>query len=125
MRIGLGAGAPTIDRIVEQAVEAEAAGFTSMWLPSAVLGDPLTAIAVAGRATSAIELGTAVLVTYAAHPLLTAARAASTAAAMARPGFVLGLVRRTTWPSRGCTACRTSTSGATPRSTRASSPPRC
>jgi F420-dependent oxidoreductase-like protein len=91
MRIGLGAGAPTIDRIIEQAVEAEAAGFTSLWLPSSVLGDPLTAIAVAGRATSSIELGTAVLVTYAAHPLLTAARAASTAAAMARSGFVLGL----------------------------------
>jgi F420-dependent oxidoreductase-like protein len=51
----------------------------------------LTAIAVAGRATSSIELGTAVLVTYAAHPLLTAARAASTAAAMARAGFVLGM----------------------------------
>jgi len=91
MRIGLGAGAATMDRIVEQALEAEAAGFTSLWLPSAVLGDPLTAIAVAGRATSSIELGTAVLVTYAAHPLLTAARASSTAAAMARPGFVLGM----------------------------------
>src|SRR4051794_12159047 len=91
MRIRLGAGAPTIDRIIEQAEEAEAAGFTSLWLPSSVLGDPLTAIAVAGRSTSAIELGTAVLVTYAAHPLLTAARAASTAAAMARAGFVLGL----------------------------------
>ncbi len=91
MRIGLGAGAPTIERIIEQAEEAEAAGFTSLWLPSAVLGDPLTAIAVAGRATTSIELGTAVLVTYAAHPLLTAARAASTAAAMGRPGFVLGM----------------------------------
>ncbi len=91
MRIGLGAGAPTIDRIIEQAEEAEAAGFTSLWLPSNVLGDPLAAIAVAGRATTTIELGTAVLVTYAAHPLLTAARAASTAAAMGRPGFVLGL----------------------------------
>jgi len=91
MRIGLGAGAPTIDRIVEQAIEAEAAGFTSLWMPSNVLGDPLAAIAVAGRATSTIELGTAVLVTYAAHPLLTAARAASTAAAMARPGLVLGM----------------------------------
>lgn len=91
MRIGLGAGAPTIDRIIEQAEEAEAAGFTSLWLPSAVLGDPLAAIAVAGRATTSIELGTAVLVTYAAHPLLTAARAAGAAAAMARPGLVLGM----------------------------------
>jgi F420-dependent oxidoreductase-like protein len=91
MRIGLGAGAPAIDRIVEQAVEAEAAGFTSLWFPSNVLGDPLAAIAVAGRATSSIELGTAVLVTYAAHPLLTAARVAGTAAAMGRPGLVLGM----------------------------------
>ena len=91
MRIGLGAGAPTIDRIVDQAVEAEAAGFTSLWLPSAVLGDPLAPIAVAGRATSSIELGTAVLVTYAAHPLLTAARAGAAAASMGRPGLVLGM----------------------------------
>jgi F420-dependent oxidoreductase-like protein len=91
MRIGLGAGAPTIDRIIEQAVEAEAAGFTTLWFPSAVLGDPLAAIAVAGRATAQIELGTAVLVTYAAHPTLTAARAASVSASMGRPGFVLGM----------------------------------
>lgn len=91
MRIGLGAGAPTIDRIVEQAQSAEAAGFTSLWFPSSVLGDPLAAMAVAGRATAAIELGTAVLVTYAAHPLLMAARASGTAAAMARPGLVLGM----------------------------------
>jgi F420-dependent oxidoreductase-like protein len=91
MRIGLGAGAPTIDRIVEQAQEAEAAGFTSLWLPSAVLGDPLAAIAVAGRATSSIEIGTAVLVTYPSHPLLLAARASGTSAAMGRPGFVLGI----------------------------------
>jgi F420-dependent oxidoreductase-like protein len=91
VRIGLGAGAPTVDRIIGQAVEAEAGGFTSLWFPSAVLGDPLAAIAVAGRATSSIELGTAVLVTYAAHPLLTAARAVGTAAAMGRPGFVLGM----------------------------------
>jgi F420-dependent oxidoreductase-like protein len=91
MRIGLGAGAPTIERIVEQAEQAEAAGFTTLWFPSAVLGDPLAAIAVAGRATSSIELGTAVLVTYAAHPALTAARAASVAASMGRPGFVLGM----------------------------------
>jgi F420-dependent oxidoreductase-like protein len=91
MRIGLGAGAATIERIVEQATEAEAAGFSTLWYPSAVLGDPLAPIAVAGRATSSIELGTAVLQTYTAHPLLTAARGTSVAAAMGRPGFALGL----------------------------------
>jgi F420-dependent oxidoreductase-like protein len=91
MRIGLGGGAATIERIIEQAQEAEAAGFTTLWYPSAVLGDPLAPIAVAGRATSSIELGTAVVQTYTAHPLLMAARAASVAAAMGRPGFVLGI----------------------------------
>jgi F420-dependent oxidoreductase-like protein len=91
MRIGLGAGAATIDRIVEQAVEAEAARFTTLWYPSQVLGDPLAAIAVAGRATSSIELGTAVLQTYTAHPLLTAARVGSVSAAIDRPGLILGM----------------------------------
>ncbi len=91
MRIGLGGGAATIERIIEQAQQAEAAGFTTLWYPSAVLGDPLVPIAIAGRATSSIELGTAVLQTYTAHPLLTAARASSVAAAMGRPGFVLGV----------------------------------
>ena len=91
MRIGLGGGGTSIERIVEQAAEAEADGFASVWYPSAVLGDPLAAIAVAGRATRSIELGTAVLVTYAAHPLLTAARVGATAAVMNRPGLVLGM----------------------------------
>jgi F420-dependent oxidoreductase-like protein len=91
MKLGLGGGATTIDRIVEQAIEAEADGFATIWYPSAVLGDPLAAIAVAGRATESIELGTAVLVTYAAHPLLTAARVGATAAVMDRPGLVLGM----------------------------------
>ena len=91
MKIGLGGGAATIERIIEQAQEAEASGFTTLWYPSVVLGDPLVPIAVAGRATSSIELGTAVLQTYTAHPLLTAARATSVAAAMGRPGFVLGI----------------------------------
>ncbi len=91
MKIGLGAGAATIDRIIQQAVEAEEAGYSTLWYPSAVLGDPMAAIAVAGRATSSIELGTAVVQTYPSHPLLTAARAASVSAAMGRPGFVLGM----------------------------------
>jgi F420-dependent oxidoreductase-like protein len=91
MRIGLGGGGPSIERIIEQAAQAEAAGFATLWYPSAVLGDPLAPIAVAGRATSSIELGTGVVQTYNAHPLLTAARTASAAAVMGRPGLVLGL----------------------------------
>jgi F420-dependent oxidoreductase-like protein len=91
MRLGLNGAGSTVDRIVEQAVEAEAAGFTSLWYPSAIAGDPMVAMAFAGRATTSIELGTAVLQTYSCHPVLMAKRAASVAAGMDRPGFTLGL----------------------------------
>jgi F420-dependent oxidoreductase-like protein len=91
MRIGLTGGSSTPDKIVEQAQRAEADGFHSLWYASVVQGDPLVAMALAGRATSSIELGTAVLQTYPCHPLLQARRAASVSAAMGRPGFTLGL----------------------------------
>ena len=48
-------------------------------------------MALAGRATTTIELGTSVLQTYTCHPVLQANRAASTAAAMGRPGLTLGV----------------------------------
>jgi F420-dependent oxidoreductase-like protein len=91
MRIGLTGGASSVDRMIEQAQRAEADGFTSLWYASAVGGDPLVAMALAGRATTSIELGTAVLQTYTCHPMLQANRAASVAAAMGRPGFTLGV----------------------------------
>ncbi len=91
MRIGLTGGGSTADRIVQQAIDAEADGFTSLWYASAVFGDPLVAMALAGRATSSIELGTSVLQTYTCHPVLQANRGASTAAAMGRSGFTLGV----------------------------------
>ena len=91
MRIGLTGGATSTQKLVEQAVRAKQQGFTSLWYASSVLGDPLAAIAVAGRATTSIELGTAVLQTYPCHPLLQANRAAAAAEAMGRPGFTLGI----------------------------------
>jgi F420-dependent oxidoreductase-like protein len=91
MRIGLSGGAAGVDRMIEQAVAAEADGFTSLWYASAIGGDPLVAMALAGRATTAIELGTSVLQTYTCHPVLQANRAAATVAAMGRPGFTLGV----------------------------------
>jgi len=91
VRIGLTGGGATADRIVDQAVKAEAAGFASLWYASAVFGDPLVAMALAGQRTSTIELGTAVLQTYTCHPVLQANRGASTAAAMARAGLILGV----------------------------------
>lgn len=91
MRIGLTGGASTVDKIIAQARAAEADGFSALWYASVVAGDPLVPIALAGRETSRIELGTAVLQTYPCHPLLQANRAASVAAAMGRPGFTLGI----------------------------------
>src|SRR5689334_23286541 len=91
MRIGLNGGAATADRMIEQAQRAEADGFSSLWYASAIFGDPLVAMALAGHATKSIELGTSVLQTYSSHPILQANRAASTAAAMNRPGFTLGV----------------------------------
>ena len=70
MKIGLNGGAATVDRMVQQAVDTEAEGFSSLWYPSAVGGDPLVAMALAGRATTTLELGTAVLQTYPSHPAL-------------------------------------------------------
>ncbi|MEZ0341581.1 TIGR03564 family F420-dependent LLM class oxidoreductase [Mycobacterium sp. pV006] len=91
MRIGLTGGASTVDKIVDQAQRAEADGFTSLWYASSVAGDPLVAMALAGRATTTIELGTAVLQTYPCHPLLQANRVVAAANAMGRPGLTLGL----------------------------------
>jgi F420-dependent oxidoreductase-like protein len=92
MRIGLPGTGSSIDQIVRQAQRAEADGFTSLWYTSGVGGDPLAAIARAAAVTSTIEFGTAVLQTYACHPVLQAARAAATAAAIGTPGrFTLGV----------------------------------
>lgn len=91
MRIGLTGGAATIDKMVEQAVQAEADGFSSLWYASAIGGDPLVAMAFAGKATTRIELGTSVLQTYTCHPVLQANRAAATAAGMGRAGLTIGV----------------------------------
>jgi len=91
MRIGLTGSGSSVDKVVHQAKQAEADGFTSLWYASVVTGDPLVAMAIAGRETSRIELGTAVLQTYPCHPLLQANRVVSVVDAMGRPGFTLGI----------------------------------
>ena len=91
MRIGLTGGGATADKVVAQAKQAEADGFHALWYASVVTGDPLVAMALAGRETSSIELGTAVLQTYPCHPLLQANRVVSVTDAMGRPGFTLGI----------------------------------
>jgi F420-dependent oxidoreductase-like protein len=91
VRIGLTGGGSSVDKIVAQAQQAEADGFAALWYASVVAGDPLVTMAIAGRATTSIELGTAVLQTYPCHPLLQANRVAAAANAMGRPGLTLGI----------------------------------
>lgn len=91
MRIGLTAVAGTTDKIIEHAQAAERDGFRSLWFASYLAGDPLVAMAVAGRETERIELGTAVLQTYPCHPVLQANRAVAAANAVGRPGLTLGV----------------------------------
>src|ERR1041385_7267270 len=92
MRIALPGLGSTVDRMVEQAQQAEADGFSSLWYTGAAGGDPLNAISIVGRATTKIELGTAILQSYTRHPVLQAARAAAVATAIGAPGrFTLGI----------------------------------
>lgn len=92
MRIGLTGLGASVDQVVRQAERAEADGFTSLWFTGAVAGDPLVAMAIAGRATKRIEFGTAILQTYSCHPTTMASRAAAVAAAIGAPGrFTLGI----------------------------------
>lgn len=93
MKIGLSAGG-TFDRMVDQVKEAEAEGFDAMWFAGGIGGDPLTVIAVGGRATERIELGTSVIPTYPRHPVALAQEASSVAAAIgaeAASRFTLGI----------------------------------
>jgi len=66
MRIGVMAGATpgpdgTLDGIVARAQAIEAAGFHSMWMANIFGLDAITSLAIVGRETERIELGTAVV----------------------------------------------------------------
>lgn len=80
MRIGINGssliatGAP-LGQIVDHAVDAEAAGFSSYWLAQLAVPDALTVLAAMGGRTTSIELGTAVVPTWPRHPLMLAGQA--------------------------------------------------
>jgi len=87
MRIGVMIGpergryGEKVEKLVADAAAAEAAGFTSVWVPQIPDDfDALTAISLMGRATSSIELGTAVLPIQTRHPVAMAQQALSTQA---------------------------------------------
>jgi F420-dependent oxidoreductase-like protein len=92
MKIGLPGLGSTPEQVIRRAQRAEEEGFSSLWFTSGAGADPMVAMALAGRATATIELGTAVMQTYACHPVLQASRAIAAATAIGTPGrFTLGV----------------------------------
>jgi F420-dependent oxidoreductase-like protein len=92
MKIGLPGLGSTPAKVIRQAERAEEDGFSSLWYTTGVGADPMVAMALAGQATSSIEFGTAIMQTYACHPVLQASRAIAAAAAIGTPGrFTLGV----------------------------------
>ena len=79
-----------LDAVVAEAKKAEADGFHTLWAPHIMGFDAMTALAIAGRETSRIELGTAVVPTFPRHPHAMAQQALTVAAA-AGGRFALGI----------------------------------
>ena len=76
---------PNLDAIVSDIERSEADGYASYWLAQTALADSLAMLAVAGRTTAEIELGTDVVPTWTRHPEVMAA-GALTGRAGAEPG---------------------------------------
>lgn len=86
LRIGVGLGeldgtGGGLDASLEQFQRAERDGFQTAWVANIFGLDALTLLALAGRATTRIELGTAVVPTHSRHPLYMAQQALTTQAA--------------------------------------------
>lgn len=77
MRIGVFVDemGPSLETVIDQSQAAAKAGFAGVWLGQRTGRDALTTLALAGRQTPGIELGTAVVPTYPRHPLALAAQA--------------------------------------------------
>ncbi len=94
MRIGVtiaeAAAGSNLDGLVQQVRDLEAQGFASVWMPNIFGLDAIGALALAGRETERIELGTAVVPTYPRHPFAIAQQAL-TAQIASRGRFVLGI----------------------------------
>ena len=82
MRIGIYGGnvrrGQPLTSLVDEIVQREEQGFASYWTPQVGTFDALTMLALAGRQTSRIELGTAVVPSYPRHPSALAQQAATT-----------------------------------------------
>ncbi|MEO8539675.1 MAG: TIGR03564 family F420-dependent LLM class oxidoreductase [bacterium] len=93
MRIGVGVGGgptTTISELIGQVQRAESEGFDSAWVANIFGVDAIMLLALAGRETTKIELGTGVVPTYPRHPSAMAQQAL-TAAAASNNRFTLGI----------------------------------
>ena len=94
MRLGIYGGTvrrgQPLTSLVDDVVNMEQQGFVSYWMPQIHMFDALTMIALAGQATSSIELGTAVVPSYPRHPNALAQQAA-TVNALSGGRLVLGV----------------------------------
>jgi F420-dependent oxidoreductase-like protein len=94
MRIGAMIGADgtkeSINDVVRLGKEIEAAGLDHVWIANIFSYDAITTLALIGRETSRVRLGTAVTPTYPRHPGALAQQAMTTAAATDNR-FTLGI----------------------------------
>ncbi len=94
MRIGTMLGADgtgmTLDDVINTAKAAEDAGLDSIWMANIFSYDAISTLALVGRETSRIQLGTAVTPTYPRHPTAIAQQAMTTSAA-SDGRFTLGI----------------------------------
>ncbi len=93
MRIGIIIGASEggdLDALVAEAKSLEEAGFASLWAANIFGLDAIMTMAIVGRETKRIELGTAVVPTYPRHPTAIAQQAL-TASAASGGRFALGI----------------------------------
>lgn len=92
MQIGLfsGADCATPRALIERAVDAEARGLASLWVPQTPFFDALSALAAVAVRTTSIELGTGVVPVQTRHPA-TMAQQALTVAELAGDRVCLGL----------------------------------
>ncbi|HVW31515.1 MAG TPA: LLM class flavin-dependent oxidoreductase, partial [Acidimicrobiia bacterium] len=80
--IGVMIGGRGLGSVIDAVRQAADAGVRRVWVPQVFGVEALTAIAVAGREISGVELGTAVVPTYPRHPLILAGQALTTSAAL-------------------------------------------
>ncbi len=91
MMIGEGAGeSPAIDEVIRRARRAEEVGLNTGWLAQIFSHDAINLLALVGRETTKIELGTAVVPTYPRHPAVMA-QAALTTQVACEGRFTLGI----------------------------------